>query len=195
MEDPKMKKVPSALKWLAEQRARTAGELRSANVACQSLLDDVHEVQQELAAMEKLLLIAQERRDLVTERLTALDKVVTIYDADIDPALIAPINGWQGAYGKRGALRAFLVETLKAKSPAYIATKELEKLTIAVFGLVFEHNDIQQHWYRGSFRNTLKVLAAQGIIERGPGNIAGAYTPGKWRWKQEKPKTLAELRE
>lgn len=194
MKDLKMKKVPSALKWLAEQRARMAGDLRSASQGCQSLQNDVHKVQQELAAIEKLLLTAQARRDRLTDKLAALDVVVTLYDADIDPAAIAPINAWQGTYGRRGALREFLMETLEACSPGCLTSKELEKLTIAEFALVFEHLDAQLHWYMGSFKNTLKVLASQGVIERGPEYFAGARTPSTWRWKQDKPKTLAELR-
>ena len=130
-----MKNTPSALKWLAEKRARLAGELQSAEQMSDSLQADVAAIQQELATAERLLAACRLKRDRLQTEVASLDQVVQLYDKDIQPALIAPINAWQGTYGKRGALRQFLVETLKSLSPVFVSTKELEILTISHFSL------------------------------------------------------------
>lgn len=130
----------------------------------------------------------------MSKELAALDQVVVLYDEGIKPELIVPINAWQGNYGKRGALREFLLETLERRAPDYVSTKELEILTISKFSLVFELRALQAVWYRDSFRNTLKVLARQELIERGPDQTIGSHLLGKWRGKQEKALTLKGLR-
>ncbi len=190
-----MKKTPSALKWLAEKRARVAGDLKSAEQVCQQISEDIEGAQQELAALETLQASAGLRQQRISKELAALDQVVVLYDQGIKPELIEPINAWQGNYGKRGALREFLLETLERSAPDYVSTKELEILTISKFSLVFELRALQAVWYRDSFRDTLKVLARQKLIERGPDQAKGSHLLGKWRWKQAGAGTLVGLRD
>lgn len=194
MKAPNMKKTPSALKWLAEKRARMAGELQCAEQVSHYLEADADELRSELGMLERLIAAAQQKQDRLRNEVAALDQVVVLYDAGIKPSLIAPVNAWQGNYGKRGALREFLVDTLRARSADYVATKELEVLTITHFSLVFEHRALQARWCHDSFRGALKFLATQGTIERGPGQSCTNNQPGKWRWKEAAAPTLKELR-
>jgi hypothetical protein len=127
------------------------------------------------------------------KELASLDQVVQLYDEKINTSSITPINGWQGNYGKRGALKGFLVETLRSRTPEYVRTDELELLTVSYFSLVFGHPDDRKHWYAGSFRSTLKLLAKQGLVERSHDPKASTRFVGGWRWKQEVAPTLAEL--
>lgn len=195
MKVPNMKKTPSALKWLAEKRARVAGELQSCGQTMALLEEDIPELRKRLTFAETALAAASARKVRLGAELGSMDQVVRMYDEGINPSAIEPINGWQGNYGKRGALREFLVETLRSRAPEYISTSELELLTVTQFSLVFEHPALRKHWYDGSFRGTIKVLANQGIIERS--HNADTYTReiGSWRWKQEVAPTLKELRE
>lgn len=194
MKAPNMKKTPSALKWLAEKRARMAGELQCAEQVSQYLESDADELRKELEMLERLLAAAKQKQDRLRIEVAALDQVIVLYDEGITPSLIAPINAWQGNYGKLGALREFLIETIRARSPNYVSTKELEILTITHFALVFEHRALQARWCHDSFRGALKSLATKGTIERGPDQSCTTNQLGKWRWKQEAPRTLAELR-
>lgn len=195
MKAPEMKKTPTALKWLAEKRARIAGELQSADQVSQYLREDIEELHQQTAVIAEFLAAAEQKQERLRGELAALDQVVVLYDAGLRPDSIAPINGWQGNYGTRGALRAFLVETLKGRAPEFVTTQELEMLTISKFSLVFEHREVRLHWYKGSFRGTLKLLASQQLIERGHGKVNYLQEMGRWRWKQEVAPTLKELRE
>ena len=195
MKNLRMKKTPSALKWLAETRARVAGELECAEQVSHHLEADAGVLRSKLETLGRLIATAQQKQDRLRVEVAALDQVVVLYDENITPSLIAPINAWQGNYGKRGALKDFLAETLRDRAPAYMTTKELEILTIAHFSLVFEHRALQARWCHDSFRNTLKVLVTQGAIERGPDQNNRSNQVGKWRWKQEVAPTLRELRE
>lgn len=194
MKDPKMKKIPSALKWLAEKRARVAGELQSCEQTIAHLEDDALELRKRLTFAEHSPATASSRRKRLSTELKSMDQVVRMYDEGINPASIEPINAWQGNYGKRGALREFLIKTLQHRGPEYVSTSELELLPIVNFSLVFEHRALRRNWYEGSFRGTLKVLSNKGYIERGASDDRGPQDPTTWRWKQDKPKTLAELR-
>jgi hypothetical protein len=195
MKAPKMKKTPSALKWLAEKRARVAGELQSCEQTMALLEEDIQELRKRLTFIEVALANASVRRARLTAELGSMDRVVQMYDESIDPAAIAPINGWQGNYGKRGALRKFLIETLRSRASEFISTSELELLTVIQFSLVFEHLSLRRHWYNGSFRGSLKLLVSQGYVERSHKTDTYTREIGSWRWKQAQPPTLEDLRE
>lgn len=86
-----MKKTPSALKWLAEKRARVAFVLEF---------------------NQRLIKSFEEKGDKPKTDLAALDPSITLYDSKIDPTKIDPVNswaagrlgGWAGNYrGERGA--------------------------------------------------------------------------------------------
>jgi hypothetical protein len=158
------------------------------------LNEDVETLTLRLESARTMLSAADARLARLTGELAALDQTVVLYDNTLNPKNIAPINAWQGNYGKRGALRGFLVLTLRSRSPDYVTTQELEILTITNFSLVFEHRALRRHWYMGSFRGTLKVLLSRGLIERGSDDLRRSQETGTWRWKQETQPTLAELR-
>lgn len=79
-----MKQTPSALKWLAERRARVAHELEQAR-----------RIASEHAKRAESLALGQE----------SLDRLIRLYDRSIDPECIESIHGWRGRYGKRGGVR------------------------------------------------------------------------------------------
>lgn len=189
-----MKKVPSALKWLVEKRARIAGEIKCCQQVLAVLAGESENLRFRLADAEMLQGSAQMRLERITRELAAVDQTVLLYDSSICPDRIEPVNAWQGNYGKRGALRKFLLETLKSRGLEFTDTPTLAVLTITEFSLVFEHPTARAHWFRGSFKTTIKVLAAQGLIEPSHDRLVNAGTAGSWRWKQEKAQTLAELR-
>ena len=84
-----MKKTPSALKWLAEKRARVVGDL-------------FHK--------EGLLAEVQAHVAKLSGELTSLDATIAIYDSAIQAHLIAPIHAWQDRHGRRGAFKDALLK-------------------------------------------------------------------------------------
>ena len=146
MKVPKVKKVPSALKWLAEKRARVAGHLQANKGTYELLCGHVDALDRELQAAVALKAKTGENVQKLTEALAALDRTVVIYDESIQPEGIGIINGWQGRYGKRGALREYLLEVLALRSPDHVTSPELAFLAINEFGLVFSHPDDRKRW-------------------------------------------------
>lgn len=191
-----MKRIPSALKWLAEQRARKASELLVYEQICKRLETDVNELRTELAEAELKLRATEQKKDTAGAELSALDRVVGVFDADINPEAIPQINGWAGRYGKRGALSRFLLDAIQAAYPESLSTKELELRVIEHFMLTFEIREQHRHWYAGTFRGTLKRLCANGAIEQGLPDTYLRNQVSTWRWipSKGKPKSIAELR-
>ena len=93
-----------------------------------------------------------------TGELACPEGSVVIFDDTLDPKEIGTINGWAGRYGKRGALREFLLQILESRAPEYVSTSELALLAMAEFSLVFEHWKLRKRWYQHSLRNALKGL-------------------------------------
>jgi hypothetical protein len=167
-----MKQTPSALKWLAEKRARLANDLEQTRKIALELTQKAQELEQDLAA---------------------LDRSLRMYDARIDPNSIAPVNGWKGNYGKRGALRDAVAEVLKACAPEGMSTSNISLLICAKFGLDFPTAAARKHWYTGSFRGTLKRLEDAGLVEHELLPDPDGSTVARWRWKGDGALTLAAL--
>lgn len=166
-----MKPTPSALKWLAEKRARLAFDLEF-NL--------------------KLIADLQVKADALQEDLAAVDRSIRLYDEKLDPSSIEPVNGWRGNYGKRGALKEAVLEVLETSAPNWVSTDAVESAIRAKFGLVFETPLVRKHWYNGSFRNALKTLVAAGRVERLQDPDTPTRETGYWRIKNDTPR-LADL--
>lgn len=89
-----MTKTPSALQWLAEKRARLAGDLEQSRRVAEELGQHIEQVQFQV---------------------TAMDETIRIYYLNLIPERIAPVNAWQGRYGKLGEYR----QALSARAKGY----------------------------------------------------------------------------
>ena len=168
-----MTKTPSALKWLAEKRARVAHDL-----------DQTARLAADLAKRS-----AELRIDLA-----ALDRSIQLYDPDIDPAVIGTVAGWKGRYGARGALRETVEGVLQELAPEWVATDNVEMLVCARLGLTFESATERKRWYDNSLTKLLRKLAAEGLVERFHDPNVVTAEVGRWRWKREAKASLALLR-
>jgi hypothetical protein len=166
-----MSKTPSALKWLAEKRARLAHDALHAERMVQELT---------------------ERHQKLRTQLAALDETIRVYDAAIDPTAIAPVDG-QDRYGKRGALRQTLIAILGEFGPDWVASATIELALVAKYNLSFASPALRKRWRQGSFCTALRRLARDGTTERlhNPAEPSGKH--GYWRLKQAKTQSLADL--
>jgi hypothetical protein len=169
-----MKKVPSALKWLAEKRGRVA-----------------HDLQQTTAIAEQV----GKKLERLTLDLASLDRVIQVYDAAIDPQAIAPIAAWKGRYGDRGALKATVVRHLQVSAPEWMSTNNLEFLVLLDLQVGFATAAERKRWYENSFRRCLKKLVETGHVERLHDPLDCGSDVGAWRWRQDGAGTLASLQQ
>lgn len=192
-----MKKIPSALKWMAEKRARVDGQLQAVESTYDLICGHVQALEHEYTSALTLKVNLEARISTLKGELGSLDGTVRIFDPTIDPSMIGPVHAWRGKYGKRGALRAYVAEVLKERAPEYVSTPELAVLVMVEFGLQFDHWRDRHEWYRNSLRGAAAALEQKGLVERSENflGVSGAADVRGWRWKQEGAKTLAGLRE
>jgi len=167
-----MKNTPSALKWLAEKRGRLAHDL---------------------AQTRQIAADVNARVSTLEVDLAAVDRAITIFDANIDPERIEAVNA-HGRYGKRGALKECILEVLKAhagvdvagtsgtEDAGWVATVNIEIMVCLELGLTFETSAVRKKWYDNSFAKQLRLLVAQGLVERLHDPMDAGVEMGRWRW-------------
>ncbi|MDE2093602.1 MAG: hypothetical protein KGL99_05795 [Burkholderiales bacterium] len=168
-----MNGTPSALKWLAEKRARLAND-----------------------ALQTGRMVAEltERHQKLQSQLAALDETIKVYDDRLDPTRIAPVAGWPGKCGKRGALRQALMDVLQTHAGAdWVSSENIERALIAKVGLDFESAAHRTQWHRFSFRKALQRLANDGTAERRHDANERTGKHGYWRLRQPEATSLADL--
>ena len=167
-----MKKTPSALKWLAEKRARVAHAAKRTH---------------ELAAA------LNERHSQLLASLQSLGDTIRLYDETLDPTQISPVNGWATKYGERGAFREAVLRLLQEASPEWVSTEDLECMLLAEFGITFPHPTARRLWRRNTLLSTLRAQCVAGKVERLSVPSESSHDPRLWRLVQTKPLQLADL--
>jgi hypothetical protein len=188
-----VKKIPTELKQLAERRARVVGAL-SASVLSEQYADQIEILKLQLKNMEALFLASSKKKERLLEELAHIDKQFLEAYPAVNTGSIEPIAAWKGKYGKRGALRQFVLETLKSYAPAFVPTTKLSELAIIEFSLVFENSVARKKWNDNSFRGALKSLSMDGLVEQSEEPLSAKHKGlSHWRLKQESRPTLAAL--
>lgn len=156
-----MQKTPSYLKGLAETRARAAGEVERYS----ALLNEL-----------------QTRLDISRADLDSCDRLIQRFDIRLDPTQIRPIHAWQGRYGKRGALKAAILNACKDVYPNTISSTEIFIRVELELGLEFISWRERKHWRKNSVCNALRGFAAKNLLQRMHDPHEKTGTTGYWRW-------------
>lgn len=162
-------RTPPDLKWLLVERATIAGDI------------------QRLQATQAQ--IASELANLQTQ-LEALDSTLALAYSSVRPDSAGAIQ-CHGRYGKRGALKAFIVATVQNATPASITTLEIAYSVVGAFGLSFATKVEFQAFTNNSIKRQILLLKKEGLVEALHNPIGGAGV-GTWRWKTRLP-TLVDL--
>lgn len=189
-----MSKTHPYLKGLAETRARVAGDIQRLLKAQQDLLEKMNLLRQQLKQRERQLITINKLLPLRQEELHACDRLIVDFNSQVSPALIKPVQSWQGHYGKRGWLRGAVIQALTKAYPQALTSHEIEKEVQAVHQLAFLCPQHRNDWFHNSLRGALKVLTAKGLAERMHQPVSCSTGRGRWRWKSPAgAQTLAEL--
>jgi len=183
-----MSNIPPPLKWLVEKRARVAGALLKAETRATQLA--AIKVKAAAKAREGASAAASLRLDL-----ESLDRTMGLHSSKLSGASIAPIFGWVGRYGRRGALRERLASHLKEQFPAWVPTGALAADALDELGICFETPAERKQWMRNSLLSALKAMTKVGEAERAPAGHLHRAQAG-WRWVSPaptQPQTLADL--
>ena len=164
-------RTPSEVKWLANELSVLAGEMQK--------IDD------------QVAMLQEKRAKLLAAR-DALGRVAKLMELPAAlPDLVPPVRAFM-PLGKRGSLRNFIRDELRAAYPGSVDTVSLAEKALERFGLRFATLVEFQRFRNRQVLKTLQKLAdlgeVEGLHERRPGvNIVGV-----WRLKVVRP-SLAEL--
>lgn len=132
--------------------------------------------------------------------LAALDITIHLIENGINPLktrkrkpqvkALPPLRAFPKEYGRRGALKEFIVSTLK-DSPDGITMRVLSGLTANHFGIVLTAKAEVALFVNHSVKPQVKLLKKQGFAEVRYG-LERTQSCGRWYWKKQLP-SLAEL--
>lgn len=157
-------RISPHLKWLLNERAALRGEV-------ETLVTREAHIRAELAAV-------LEKRRSREGRLAAVERVLVGADSNV----VCPevVNAWKGRYGERGALQAFLLQTLTEHAPHALDTLMLLELVVNRFGLELVTGAERKRFCDNTLRPALRQLQAQGLVESMRTRRTGRSI-GEWR--------------
>lgn len=110
------------------------------------------------------------------------DQLITKLNARIQANQIEPINGWQGRYGTRGALKFTILQALQIAYPNELTTSVIANHLQNTFDLLFITANERRTWVHHTVNNRLNALARAKLIERTHNSEKCTGHPGTWRW-------------
>jgi hypothetical protein len=161
-------KTPPEIKWLLVERATLVGDI-------------------EQLERRRILLDAEIAR--LHSQVAALDASVRLVEGRVRPDAAGRVQRHRQNYGRRGALQAFLVQSLQGAADVGLSAREVTLLASAQFGLDFVSKAEFNNYLRNSVQPRLRELREKGQVE----NLASPGPDGmRWRWKRT-TSTFADL--
>lgn len=133
----------------------------------------------ELREKQQLVLLAE--LPPLRAKLASLDATLVMFNEAVRPDAAGIVHAWAGKYGKRGALGAFLLETIRDAAPATVTTTLLTNLAIRHFGLTTEVMPTERAKFRRTVTSRLHEFFVKGLIV--PLHDRSSSQTGIWRCK------------
>lgn len=184
-------RTPPDLKWLLNERAALAGKADTSQKRIDSLKKKAAALESKLEGVRGAIAITQRARQETLSNLQALDLTMEMAHRNVRSDAAGTVHAWAGKYGKRGALKEFIVQSLREASPCALTTVALIAAATQHFGLQFE-TITEKLIFRQTIRRYLRLLrevdeTVESLHERRTG-----CPTARWRWKTAP--TLADLK-
>jgi hypothetical protein len=177
-------RTPPDVKWLLTERATLAGEHARA-VAKQLALQAKRErLEKQLSKLLGQIASTETAAKRAQASLDALDVTMGLVNPRLEPTAAGVVDAWAGKYGKRGALGAFVADTLRQAAPEPLTTTVLINLASRQFGLTFTLPKDRRN-FRKSVSSALSALLKRNRVEPLHSREEGSH--GLWRWKSQVP--------
>jgi hypothetical protein len=191
-------KTPPLLKWLLVERATVAGGISRTRERQELLTKELESSRARLVSLSQEIAHLQSRSAVLVQSLaeqqhclSAMDSTMALVDSSVAPNAAGIVRATGQRYGGRGALKAFIVSTLRDAAPATLQTRLLAWTSAVHFGLDFASQAEFEAFANNSVRPQIFRLTEQGLVER-VRNGQKSENHCNWRWKNQLP-TLAEL--
>lgn len=156
-------RTPPELKWLLNERAAICGEQDFLRRHIQQLQAKLHKLDSVRAPVARDLQASQERLTATQQLLSALDATMEMAHPEANPQAAGVVNAWAGRYGRRGALRTFILEQVKTAGLDGVSTGELIDRVICQFHLGTNLHE-ERLSVKYSVKNGLRALQSKGLI-------------------------------
>lgn len=177
-------RTPPDVKWLLTERAALAGEHARAVAKHQALQAKRERLEKQLSKVLGQIASTETAAERAQASLAALDATMGLVNTRLEPTAAGVVDAWAGKYGKRGALGAFVEETLRQAAPEPLTTTVLINLASRQFGLTFTLPKDRRN-FRKSVSSALSALLKRDLVEPLHSREEGSH--GLWRWKSQVP--------
>lgn len=157
--------TPSEVKWLVNALAAARGDL--------ARIED--EVLEARARLDRLTAARSQQVTLCA----SLEEVLKL-TSQVPPEAETCVVFVHKNYGRRGSLKRWLIDELKAQYPKALTGMELLALAEPRFGLSFSTSQAREAYYNNTFRRQLKCFAQEGLLERIA--VREGQVQARWRW-------------
>ena len=179
------KRTPPDLKWLLNERAALAGELKKATEKQALLMRRQVLLERRLCKVLQALERSQVAQARSQASLTALDTTMAVLSAQLNPSAGGTVQAWAGKYGSRGGLVVFIAELLQGAAPEPL-TMSVLVVTAAAHFQVALMTPTERRNFRKSVSSALSSLLKRQLIEPLHSREEGSH--GLWKWGQTLPR-------
>jgi len=168
-----MVKIPSALKWMMDRRARLLGEIKKAEKRFSAreaiLAKEIEKVERRLQTLRGRLLTVQSLRPQhlakLQQDLDGIDNALGQHSVMVDTELIRPLRGQDNAWLlPHGAMSRYILRALREANGEILCTQEIA-LFVATEGKLDIHPDVFRD-FKISIRRRLRALNTEGLLRR-----------------------------
>jgi hypothetical protein len=168
-----MIKIPAALKWLLDRRARLLGEIKKVNKRFdirEALLKDEQAVlEKRLATVRSRLARVQALRLHVPAqlqlKLNAIDQAIHQHNAMVDVELVTPRTSQDNAwYLPHGAMSRYILRALREAQGQALTTDEIAIFVATEGGLTLIPD--QYSHFKIAVRSRMRSMRIAGLLQR-----------------------------
>lgn len=174
----------SGLKWLLNERAIAAGELARTSGALEGLRQQLQDAQSRVGVLSTQVAELGATRDLELTAVAALDLVIALEHPGAAPEGVGAVQAWAGKYGKRGALKMFVLDTVRATAPLPVTAPAIAQAAAAALRIPLG-TPSERQVLRRRVTEILTRARDAGQVELLGGRQASQGGPGAWLWRTD----------
>ena len=185
-----MVKIPSALKWMMNRRARLLGEIKKVEKRFEAresaLQKELNRVESRAQTLRSRLLRVQSLRPqhlaVLQQNLTAIDNAMGQHEVMIDTDLIRPLKGQENAWLlPHGAMSRFILRALREADGEILCTNEVALFVAEEGKLNIDPEDFRS--FKIAIRRRMRALHVAGLLKR----VEAGRKRSDSRWRALRP--------
>lgn len=172
------------LKWLLNERAAITGEVARANETLTGLRLQLQAAQSRLKILAAQIGTLEGSRDIDLNSMAALDLVLANQYPTVEPSALRAVQAWAGKYGKRGALKMFVLDATRAAAPLPVTAPAIAQAAAPALRIPLKTPEERQA-LRRRVTEILTRARDAGQVELLGGRQASQGGPGQWLWRTD----------